>query len=226
VQDAKTSGAGLNVQSAQSFAYSPALCFNSLAMTAPVTSSVHSYAGDLTFTYTQQCLDLVDVYYCTAIPTATCSSNPYCTKITSSYAGQSMIDSTIDKHYLSYIQSTNSGTRTTGPQYACVADNANTAIYAYSGAYCVQTFAITGITSTYGTSSSYTYAFSAGTAVSTLTVAFDKKCSTIQSLYACSAYDLTQTCSSSSSCTLLGATISTSATTYSIAATSMATGKR
>lgn len=217
MEDDKSSGDGVDVDGTVSFAYSDLLCFQELTMTAPSASSVYAYlVDDVTFSFTETCEDLIDVYYCLSDSTSTsvsCDSNVGC-----SAAGQS----TSSTGVYTYSFDLQAGSGVAGYQLACVQDNANSLAFAYSSEFCVQDITVTSVT---GGSDSGTFAYNAGVNVDTITIAWDVSCNVEHSVYQCSSYDTANTCSSSVGCSLIGSTTSTdTAPTYDVVATDLNTG--
>jgi hypothetical protein len=204
VEDDKNSGAGVDVEGSVPFDYSPSLCFQDLNMNAPIAGSTHAYLTDnITFAFTETCLDLLNVYYCTQASTSTsvgCASNTGgCTAVGTVRSGESDVDSLVSVYTYSFVLQGDQAV--TGYQYACVQDTTNSLAYAYSPQFCVQQLVLAYTTGTSdGTnlaSDGYTYdfvTFSATGYVDTLTFSWTETCGEVQALYVCTDTALMNPC--------------------------------
>jgi hypothetical protein len=238
VEDDKTDGLGVDVQGAQVFDYSSEFCFQELVMTSPnagsgarlsdsLVSNTHAYMLDnITYSFTETCLDTLDVYYCTSTSSSTsCGANADCTHVGNLNSGESHVDSLVSVYTYSFVLQANQAV--TGYQYACVADSANTAAFDYSDVYCVQTMTMTSVL---GGTNSGTFSHTAGTTSGeTVTLSWTETCDVAQNLYDCT-YNAAGTvahtgtrCSDYAYCTYIGAS---STNTFSIAANLLITGNR
>jgi hypothetical protein len=240
VEDDKALGsAGLDTQGFQVFDYSTELCFQSLAMTSPAAgtggrlatssaSTTHAYLMDnITYSFTETCLDAIDFYYCTSTSTATsCGSNADCVHAGSLNAGDSHVDSAASVYTYSFVLQARE--TATGYQYACVADAANTDAFDYSDMYCVQLLTMASVLG--GTNSgTFAHTTSGTNSGETVTLAWAQTCAEEQSVYDCTYSAAGQSpgqgtrCSDYAYCTYIGAS---STNSFSIAASSLITGIR